>query len=78
MKLEKPVDIRHYNAVGKVDQALAQHANEAYDELSTRDKQIAEVLFKNITEKSQDNRGMRRPCRLGPGSRISRLQVKMK
>jgi len=61
----EPVDIRHYNAVGKVGQALAQHANEAYDELSTRDKQIAEVLFKNITEKSQDNRGMRRACRLG-------------
>ncbi len=59
------VDIRHYNAVGKVSQALAQHANEAYDELSTRNKQIAEILFKNITEKSQDNRGMRRPCRLG-------------
>ena len=61
----EPVDIRHYNAIGKVGQALAQHANEAYDELSTRDKQIAEILFKNITEKSQDNRGMRRPCRLG-------------
>jgi len=61
----EPVDIRHYNAIGKVNQALAQHANEAYDELSGRNKQIAEVLFKNITEKNQNNRGMRRPCRLG-------------
>lgn len=61
----EPVDIRHYNAVGKVNQALAQHANEAYDELSSRNKQIAEVLFKNITEKNQNNRGMRRPARLG-------------
>jgi len=61
----EPVDIRHYNAIGKVEQALAQHANEAYDELSTRNKQIAEVLFKNITEKNQDDRGMRRACRLG-------------
>ena len=61
----EPVDIRHYNAVGKVSQALAQHANEAYEELSTRDKHIAEVLFKNITEKNQNNRGMRRACRLG-------------
>lgn len=61
----EPVDIRHYNAIGRVNQALAQHANEAYDELSTRNKQIAEVLFKNITEKNQNNRGMRRPCRLG-------------
>lgn len=61
----EPVDIRHYNAVGKVSQALAQHANEVFEELSTRNKQIAEVLFKNITEKNQNNRGMRRPCRLG-------------
>jgi hypothetical protein len=64
-EVSEPVDIRHYNAIGKVGQALAQHANEAYDELSIRDKQIAEILFKNITEKGQDNRGMRRPCRLG-------------
>ena len=61
----EPVDIRHYNAIGKVDQALAQHANEAFDELGTRDRQIAEVLFKNITEKTEENRGMRRACRLG-------------
>lgn len=61
----EPVDIRHYNAIGKVSQALAQHANEAYDELSSRNKYIAEILFKNITEKNQNNRGMRRACRLG-------------
>src|SRR5918994_308463 len=61
----EPMDIRHYNAVGKITTALAQHANEAYDELSSRDKEIAEVLFKNITERNQLNRFMRRPCRLG-------------
>ena len=61
----EPIDLRHYSAVGKVEQALAQHANEAYDELSSRNKQIAEVLFKNITEKNRDDRGMRRACRLG-------------
>ncbi len=59
------IDIRHYNAIGKISTALAQHANEAYDELSSRDKEIAEVLFKNITERNQLNRAMRRPCRLG-------------
>lgn len=58
------IDIRHYNAIGRVSTALAQHANEAFDELSLRDKHIAEVLFKNITEKNQNNRGMRRTCRL--------------
>jgi len=61
----EPIDIRHYNAVGKVTEALSQHANEAYDELTSRQKEIAEVLFKTITEKNQENQGLRRPGRLG-------------
>jgi hypothetical protein len=61
----EPMDLRHYQAVGKMIEALSLHANEAYDELSMRGKEIAEVLFKHITEKNQDNKGMRRPARLG-------------
>ncbi|HEY8935944.1 MAG TPA: ABC transporter ATP-binding protein, partial [Cyclobacteriaceae bacterium] len=59
------MDLRHYNAIGKITQALSQHANEAYDELTSREKEIAETLFKNITEKNQENKGLRRPGRLG-------------
>src|SRR5690606_4272344 len=61
----EPIDLRHYQAVGRIFEALSLHANEAYDELSTREREIAEILFKTITEKSADNRGMRRPARLG-------------
>lgn len=61
----EPMDLRHYQAIGKMSEALSLHANEAYDELSTRGREIAEVLFKHITEKNQDNKGMRRPGRLG-------------
>jgi energy-coupling factor transporter ATP-binding protein EcfA2 len=60
----EPMDLRHYNAVGKVSQALSQHANELHDSLSTREKEIAEVMFKSITEKTSDNKGMRRPSKL--------------
>lgn len=60
----EPMDLRHYNAIGKVSQALSQHANEIFEELSPREKEIAEVLFKSITEKTQDNKGMRRPSKL--------------
>lgn len=60
----EPMDIRHYNSVGKIEQALSQHANEAFEELSIREKEIAEVIFKNITEKNQDNQGMRRPGKI--------------
>lgn len=61
----EPMDMRHYQGVGRISEALSLHANEAFDELTTRGKEIAEVLFKNITEKSPDNKGMRRPGRLG-------------
>ena len=57
----EPIDIRHYNAVGRISQALSLHANEAYDELTTKEKGIAEILFKTITEKNSENLEMRRP-----------------
>lgn len=60
----EPIDIRHYNAIGQISQALSLHANEAYDELTTREREIAEVLFKNITEKGEESQGMRRPCQV--------------
>jgi len=60
----EPIDIRHYNAIGKISQALSLHANEAYEELNPVEKEIAEVLFKSITERSQDNQGLRRPAKV--------------
>lgn len=56
----EPLDLRHYNSVGRIAQALSQHANEAYEKLTSREKEIAEILFKSITEKNQDNQGIRR------------------
>jgi WD40 repeat protein len=61
---EEPIDLRHYNAVGKISQALSQHANELFEELTPREKEITEILFKSITEKSQENKGMRRPAKV--------------
>jgi WD40 repeat protein/energy-coupling factor transporter ATP-binding protein EcfA2 len=65
------IDIRHYNAVGRIYQAISLHANEAYEELSARQKEIAEVLFKATTEKNQQNQWLRRPCRLGVIAQIA-------
>jgi WD40 repeat protein len=60
----EPMDIRHYNAIGQISQALSLHANEAYDELTSNEKSIAEILFKAITEKSQESQGTRRPSKI--------------
>ena len=64
-KEEEPMDLRHYNAIGTLREALSQHANEAYDSLSKREKQICEVMFKALTERGSENQGIRRPTKLG-------------
>lgn len=57
-----PISSKHYEAVGGLNNALAKHAEEAYAELDTQDKQhIAERMFKALSEKGADGRPMRRP-----------------
>ena len=58
---DEVLDIRHYNAIGQLSHALSQHADEAYEELSIKEKEISAILFKSITEKGNDNLGVRRP-----------------
>ncbi|MBL7853834.1 MAG: High-affnity carbon uptake protein Hat/HatR [Cyclobacteriaceae bacterium] len=61
---DEAVDLKHYEAIGTMSEALSQHANEAYDELDEDQKRICEVLFKAITEKRGENFGIRRPTKL--------------
>lgn len=70
---EEPVDIKHYEAIGTMSEALSMHANEAYDELSDDQKHICEALFKAITEKRGENFGIRRPTRLGEIAAIANV-----
>src|SRR5207302_6087115 len=62
----EPIDLRHYEEVGTMTQALSRHADEAYDELpDERRRALAEKVFKSLTEKGPDNREIRRPTRIG-------------
>src|SRR6187402_2516583 len=61
---EEAVDLKHYEAIGTMTEALSMHANEAYDELTEDQKQVCEILFKAITEKRGENFGIRRPTKL--------------
>ena len=59
------IDIEHYNAVGGLEKALSNHADEAYLELKTEeDKNIIKSIFKSITDTSSNSDGIRRPCSL--------------
>ena len=65
------LDFRHYNAVGKISDALSQHADEAYDQLSANHKRVAEILFKNLTDKGSDNYGIRRPSTIREVAKVA-------
>jgi len=58
---DEPLDIKDYENIGGLEKALSEHANEAYNELSQEQKDICQSIFKTITEKGGDNRGVRRP-----------------
>ncbi len=70
-KSDEPLDLDHYNAIGTLKEALSQHANEAYDSLSKREKQICEVMFKSLTERGSENQGIRRPTKLHTIAKIA-------
>src|SRR5262245_12814805 len=63
------IDLCCYEAIGGMAQALSRHADEAFDEvggeMGARGQQIAEKMFKALTEKSADNRETSRPIPLG-------------
>jgi tetratricopeptide (TPR) repeat protein len=53
------------DAVGGFHQALSRHADEAFAELDDRQKAIAEILFRILTERAPGNRDIRRPTAAG-------------
>lgn len=56
------LDLPQYEAIGTLKQALSMHADEAWAELkTTRERAIAERLFKTLTETTEGGRGLRRP-----------------
>ena len=60
-----PIELRHYEAVGTMANALDQHAEEAFGQLVGGDQQrICEKIFKALTDMGTDSRGIRRPTRL--------------
>ncbi len=56
------LDLRHYEDIGTLHEALSRHAEEAFGELDALGQSIAEKMFKALTDKGSDPRGVRRPA----------------
>src|SRR5258707_5056570 len=62
---DEPLDLRHYESIGGMREALSRHADEVQAGLpDERHRRGAERLFKALTERGADNRGIRRPNRM--------------
>ncbi len=61
----RPIEITDYTAVGTISGAISRHADEAFNELTDEGKDICKRLFKAITGKGSDNRGIRHPMTFG-------------
>lgn len=61
----RPIDFCDFEATGGLAAALSNHADEIYDGLpNDAHRQACERIFKTLTVKGEDNRGIRRPTRL--------------
>ena len=72
---EKEIDLNDYYEIGTMEHALSQHAEEAYAELETPElKQICESIFRALTERGADARGVRRPSQLSELCMLSKAK----
>lgn len=69
---DESLDLRHYEAIGTLKEALSLHAEEAYNELPGADSAaICEKLFQGLTDMGSDSRGVRRPIRLADACELT-------
>lgn len=72
-----PMDFADYEAIGGLQGALSNHADEAYDALpDDRRREIAKRMFQCLTEKGADNREVRRPTAVRRIADVAHASVK--
>jgi tetratricopeptide (TPR) repeat protein/energy-coupling factor transporter ATP-binding protein EcfA2 len=60
---DEPLDIRDYEAIGTMKNALSMHADEAYHEAESRGlAPLTQTIFKALTDTSSNPSGVRRPA----------------
>jgi hypothetical protein len=71
-QFDRPLGISDYDAIGRMTGAMSRHADEAYEELTPRGRAVCEIMFRTITEKGSDNRGVRHPTDVSTISAIAK------
>lgn len=69
------LDLETYWAVGGIDRALSEHADEAYHELDLEGQGIARCLFNALTERTSRNVDIRRPATVGEVAQLAGVPI---
>jgi WD40 repeat protein len=59
--VDRSISISDYNTAGTIKKSVSDHADEIFESLTEREKEICTVLFKAVTRKGSDNKGIRHP-----------------
>ncbi len=74
-----PIDIDHYESIGTMKEALSLHAEEAFVELPYTENNHYELLckaiFKTLTDRGSDNRGIRRPTKISEVMKLTHASI---
>jgi len=58
---DRPLDFSDYFSIGTMRDAISRHADEIYENMDNDGRRVCEKLFKLITGKGSDNKGIRYP-----------------
>jgi WD40 repeat protein/energy-coupling factor transporter ATP-binding protein EcfA2 len=74
-----PIDIDHYESIGTMKEALSLHAEEAFIELphteNNRYELLCKAIFKTLTDRGSDNRGIRRPTKISEVMKLTHASM---
>ena len=71
---EGVLTLAHYEQIGAFKKALSNHADKAYGELTGAQQKIAEILFRNLSERDSNKRDTRRPTELREIARLAEVE----
>ena len=73
---EKSITIKEYEAGGGIRNSVSNHANSLYDELTEDDRKLCEIIFKSLTERGSENKGLSRTITIAEIADIAKADPK--
>jgi hypothetical protein len=73
--LHKPITLKEYEASGGISNSISLYANSIYDVLNDSDKILCECIFKALTERGSENKGLLRSVTVADLAAISKSEI---